>query len=241
MARSTTIFCILDALDECEPTDLDPFVRWIKSYLGRSTFSTTQTSAYIKFIVTIRDLPSIPENFSNSSKTDYTQTSIEDPKDSTALQKDIDKVMNDRFHQAVTGKELDNETQKIIRSALQKAGEGQRTYMWVNLMSQALEDKCRTAKKDWETLLSNPPKTVFDAYELVLKRVDARDHPLVRSMFHVMYCADRPFTLQEMSLAVHLRQTENAVSEKDVNPMSDQACRNWVIETCGFFRDGLQR
>jgi hypothetical protein len=98
----------------------------------------------------------------------------------------------------------------------------------------SIRGKQQNSQNGWETLLRDPPKTVFDAYEVLLKRVAASDHPLVRSMFHVMYCADRPFTLQEMNLAVHLRQTENAYSE-DVDKMSDEAFRDWIIESYGLF------
>ncbi|EED22491.1 ankyrin repeat domain protein, putative [Talaromyces stipitatus ATCC 10500] len=238
-SQPTTIFCLLDALDECEPTDLAQLIQWIGSYLDGSMqkgdMRKTKSNAYIKFIVTTRGLPSILEQFAEYPTT-YTQIAAEDSHTSRHIQQDIDAVMTDRFHQLVAAKKLDNETQKMIWNALERtSGGGQRTYMWVKLIFEALESNRRTAKKDWEALIKSPPKNVFEAYELLLNRVERSDYSRIRSMFHIIYCAERPFTVKEMNIAVHLHHVQNAYSVEEIDRMSDDDFRNWVTESCGFF------
>ena len=236
--ESGSVLCVLDALDECDPINLTELIQWIRSYIERSihgSLAAQNTSlTYLKFIVTTRGYPSILERFSDFPNR-YTHVSAEDQHNIFQIQEDIDSVVADRFHQLVTREKLDQSTQSMIWNTLQKTGSGQRTYLWVELIFKALYYNRRKTKRDWEKLIQTPPKDVFEAYSLLLSRVEDADYIRVRTMIHLIYCALRPFTVEEMNIAIHLRENHNVYFEHEIDRMSPGNFREWVIESCGFF------
>ncbi|KAK3369440.1 hypothetical protein B0T24DRAFT_708020 [Lasiosphaeria ovina] len=229
------VICVLDALDECEPEHLTPLVKWLFSPSSRPL---------VKFLVTARGLPRIREAF-NPFGGQFPHISAQDEERSKLLQDEIEGAMKTRFagfaskHPARLGK--DSRVRDNLLALLEKAGRGQRTYLWVKLVFEALDRATVNTQRQWEAIITHPPESIFDAYDSLFVFVNKADEARVRLLLHLIYASNarRPLTVGEANEAttIHLSEETTIRSQEDfeMDLMSDDDFQEWVIKSCGFF------
>ncbi|KAF6792671.1 ankyrin repeat protein, partial [Colletotrichum sojae] len=178
-------------------------------------------------------VPSAMESYGRSWKLAYVHATEDQ------IQKEIELVVDQKLAQLSAEKGLSNERQSLIREAFQNSGfqSEKRTYLWVSLVFEVLERNFDDRRSQWRKLINNPPKTVFSAYAKLLESVDQVDKSKVRVLLNLIIVAERPLTLQEMNVAIHVRERErNSIdSEADLDLMPEHSFRKWLIHACGFF------
>ncbi|KAK1764019.1 hypothetical protein QBC33DRAFT_211496 [Phialemonium atrogriseum] len=226
------VICVLDALDECDPSGCRSLLRLLKRSMLSSTSSIRQ--GRIKFLITTRGYPEILDEFQ-----DFESACIHLSGDSTGekqqIQREINLVLDHRLAKLSAKKRLSPDRRTLIREALRYPESEQRTYLWVSLVFDVLDRNFNDTQAGWEKLIKNPPTTVFRAYEKLLERVDPEDMERVKILFDLIIAAERPLTLSEVNIAIHVRDRIGAYSEAELDLAPNENFRKWLIHTCGFF------
>jgi hypothetical protein len=237
------VICVVDGLDECGRSELEWFVDWLKQYKSHEGIPS------IKFLVTTQGLPDILKMFKSSSGA-YRHISAEDESLSEMLQKEIEVVMKKRFDEFAKGVILESDAkggskkQASLWKSMGEASRGQRTYLWLKLVFDALY-RSKQTQKDWEAVVKSPPLTIVGAYDKLFKFVEDEDKDQVKVLLSLVYAssATRPLTISEANMATtihHKRLSEQAsiasedqLVEDEMEP--DAVFRERVIRQCGFF------
>jgi len=234
------VICVLDALDECDPEDLESLLKWLFSV--SSSPGSKSSAPAIKFLITSRGLPDILSKF-KPFEGSFLYISVQDQELDELLQREIEVVMKDKFLEFSKEVGLDKQPQKrdALWASLKEAGSGQRTYLWVHLVFQALHRTTVKTKAEWESIIKNPPVSIFTAYDKLFRLVKAKEQERVRILLHLVYASSRtrPLTIAEANIAttIHLSKNQSINSQEDLDSemMMDHHFREWVIQTCGFF------
>ncbi|KAH0436716.1 ankyrin repeat protein [Colletotrichum camelliae] len=223
--------CVLDALDECDPTERDGLIRSLKDYVIENHETTGA-----KFIVTTRGYPQIVNLFADFSSNKIHLDGDSD-EEKRQIQKEISIVMDHRLNKLeTTMPDIGPATLEIIRSGLIENGTEQRTYLWMHLMFDYIRKNRFCTREEWREIFRNPPDTVDRTYEGLLQSVTPQAKERVRTLLALILAAKRPLTVAELSTAVNCRINTLESRNFDLDDIPDeQEFGSWVRWECGSF------
>ncbi|KAJ5691582.1 hypothetical protein N7488_012317 [Penicillium malachiteum] len=220
------VVCVLDALDECADSDrtqrtqaLDRFYREAGSSKG-----------VLKFLVTNRPYFHIQREFQLLKNTLPTiHLSGEDGIEADDIEEEINLVIKKRVEETAAKLMLEEDEQSSLQEELFKIPN--RTYLWVTLIFDAIENGLKYTNKEMQETIKNLPKTVDEAYEQIASR--RPDEGEARKLLHIVVSASGPFTLQEMRVALGVRLGQRQSEELGLEP--EKRFATTVRSLCGLF------
>ncbi|RSL92212.1 hypothetical protein CEP52_013947 [Fusarium oligoseptatum] len=237
------IICVLDALDECDEVERQKFNQLLRKFFSRRAVYPPK----VKFLITTREDPEVLQEFRGFEST-YTISLSEESRMKEVnirgnvermrgvdLLPEINLVVDHRLGQLSANKVLDQGVLLLIRNALEEPSSEPRTYLWVSRVLDILDQNFDNTPGKWEKLARHTPKTVFQAYEGMLRGMAEEEVKRVTRLFHLIIAAVKPLTVHEMNVALHVRDRELAYSEDDLALPSDQNFQKWMASTCGGF------
>ena len=107
-------------------------------------------------------------------------------------------------------------------------------------MFDVIRDSLNSTKPSLQKLLEKLPRTIYEAYERILSRIQAADQvDKARRILQVVMAAIRPLTLQEMSIAYATNERhiskEDIASFDELNVDIEENFRYRVRNLCGLF------
>ncbi|KAH8895996.1 hypothetical protein GQ53DRAFT_838873 [Thozetella sp. PMI_491] len=214
------VLVVLDALDECNPKERERLLGWINILLSRP-----EKASGVKFLCTTRGYPRIADLF-DALGTSKVRLSGEDKINAGKIQKEIGLVVEHRLKElAKPPKSLVESQIQSIRNALGSNGQTQRTYLWVKLMFDALEEELDNAADDIATLVAKLPQTLSGVYETLLRRVKSDDFDAVQIVLRLVIAANRPLTLRELNTALKVRGKIGVKNEAALHLVPDDNFR----------------
>ena len=108
-------------------------------------------------------------------------------------------------------------------------------YLWAKLIFKVLEGAFPYNNDRWEDLVNDLLRTVSAAYAKLLKRVQPDHQECIMILLYIIIAAYRPLSLNEMNIALNVRNHPSEDSVKSLNMVSDKNFWNWIINTCSFF------
>ncbi|KAH8883016.1 ankyrin, partial [Thozetella sp. PMI_491] len=224
-----TIICVLDALDECDPSSLRRLLGQIDALYSSDALVRRR---HIRFLMTTRGYPRILQQI-RTMESPILQLAGEGKREMDDIQSEISLVVEHRLKALVRMKNLDEGSERVIRESISEKASSQRTYLWVKLVFEVLEANFDDDPEKWERLIANPPGTITEVYEELLGQVKKEDQTFVRTLVHLVFISERPLTLREMNIAIEAREY---IDEPDIPRLrSDESFRIRVIDACGFF------
>lgn len=198
-ARSSNtgeIVCILDALDECNKDSRRQLINQLKEFYTKQDQSRSHPSK-LKFLITSRPYDDLEASFRKfSGTTTYMRFDGDDRSDQ--IGREINLVIDARMHDI--GGDLADEDRRTISERL-KCMEN-RTYLWLHLTFDIIEQSPSeySRRSDMETLLSDLPSQVSEAYEKILSR--SKDSLQADMLLQIVLAAAEPLTLDEANVAL---------------------------------------
>ncbi|KAM6483960.1 ankyrin repeat-containing domain protein [Trichoderma sp. SZMC 28011] len=219
------IVCLLDAIDECEDSGRAQLARALQ------TLYRTGRSFNLKFLLTSRPYVNIRHGFRPPDVPELAVIHLSGESD-VEMEK-ISEEINTFIHARVqiVGEQLklrDDEQDLLLRKLMQVPN---RTYLWVYLTLDLIEQDLDLDTDRIVRTTSHLPNTVEEAYERILSR--SRDFEKAKKLLHIVVAAARPLTLNEMNLALTLRNDHRAYSDLDLK--SEERFREDVRDLCGLF------
>jgi ankyrin repeat protein len=221
------ITCILDALDECEEVERIKLIESLREFYSGPKKSNTR----LKFLVTSRPYYDIERGF--RSLTDNMPTiRLDGDGETEAITKEIDLVIIAEIPKIARDLCLDSSAQESLQQHLLRISN--RTYLWLHMIFGVIRKSLgATTAKKLGKLVDELPKTVSEAYEAILKKIDDEYRELAMKLLHIIVVADRPLSLKEMNVALSIK--EDTRSYEDLDLENDDSFRKTVRNLCGLF------
>ncbi|KAK1775475.1 ankyrin repeat-containing domain protein [Copromyces sp. CBS 386.78] len=215
------ITVVMDALDECDPSDLEHF---LIPYLRKSMAKSVNA----KFLFTTRPYKSITSQFGRlkDSVPSYVRILGEDQCED--ISKEVNLVIEHRVEEFAKENEIHIDLKRKLRNMLLAIEH--RTYLWVALLFDDLRYQSLKKTTDGiEAAIRTLPTTVNEAYEKLLSR--STEHSTVRRALSFIIAAERPLTVAEMKVALNVRA---GILPKDDHESEDDF-RGRLRQLCGLF------
>ena len=190
-----------------------------------------ESSSKLKFLVTSRPYDNLEERFQRLSNVS-TYMHLDGDEKSHMIRQEINLVIDAKIPH-ITGGFNDGDRERIINRL---KGMDNRTYLWLFLTIDIIErSPSRFRRKtDIETLLSNLPLKISDAYERILGR--SEDEEKARILLEFIVAATRPLSLQEANMALTIAtQGESCRSQRALDLWPPKSFTTTVRNMCGLF------
>ena len=221
------IICILDALDECQPTERQQLLNaLIEFYSAPDSRSNADTR--LKFLITSRPDLSIENRLARLSKS-VSLVHFDADKELNSISQDIDRFIEDQV--PLVAHRLDEPSQERVMAHLK--GMGHRTYLWLHLTFKEIADSAvaGTTEKELRRFISTLPKSVDKAYENILNR--SKEPDIARKLLQCVLVARKALTVKELNVAFGVWHDRTSYSTLDLEP--GDSFRSTLKQICGNF------
>ncbi|KAK6835207.1 hypothetical protein RU639_002115 [Aspergillus parasiticus] len=226
-SRAGEIICILDALDECQDGDRNQLISAVTHfYLG------PHKNSNLKILMTSRPYDHIRRGFWKLEKELPTiHLSGDSEEEVKYISREIDLVIAKRVNDISDQRSLEKDERDML--AQQLTAVENRTYLWVSLTLDVLENIPIFTKGNIRRVMQDLPTTVDSAYEKILNR--SSDKNKARVLLHIITAAMRPLSLDELSLALAVSADHKSLTaiRDDVEPKD--RFRKTMRDLCGLF------
>ncbi|GLA37685.1 nuclear factor NF-kappa-B p100 subunit [Aspergillus niger] len=221
------IICILDALDECR--DRDELIGAVTMF-----YQGLHKDRKLKFLMTSRPYPHIERLFWKlRTKLPTIHLSGDSDEEVQKISREIGLVISKRVSDIGKQRSLEEDERNLLEQQLTAVEN--RTYLWVSLTLNVLENMPGFTKGSIRRVIQHLPTTVESAYERTLDR--SSDKKKAKVLLHIITAAVRPFSLEELSLAwaiyINLDDTTLAAISDDLEPK--ERFRETLRDLCGLF------
>ncbi|GLB05782.1 nuclear factor NF-kappa-B p100 subunit [Aspergillus tubingensis] len=225
-ATAGEIICILDALDECR--DRDELIEAVNMF-----YQGHYKDRKLKFLITSRPYPHIEHLFRElETEIPIIHLSGNGEEEVQQVSREIDLVISNRVSDIGKQRSLEQDDCDILEQQLTAVEN--RTYLWVSLALDVLENMPDFIKGNIRQVVQHLPVTVYSAYERILDRSFDMEKAKV---LHMITAAVRPFSLEELSLAwaIHSNPDDTTLSSisDDIEPK--ERFRKTLRDLCGLF------
>ncbi|KAJ4388409.1 hypothetical protein N0V85_007582 [Neurospora sp. IMI 360204] len=216
-----SIIVVMDALDECDPSDL-------KKSLVPDLEKNMAKSVNTKFLFTTRPYDSITLQFGCLEDVVPSYVRILGEDQCEEISKEVNLVIEHRVKEFSKRKKLNVELERKLRDMLLKIEH--RTYLWVALLFDDLQDQSLKKTADGiESAIKTLPTSVNEAYEKLLSR--STEHSTVRRTLCLILGALRPLSVSEIRTALNARAGISLRSDHE----SDNDFKDRLRQFCGLF------
>ncbi|KAF3071433.1 hypothetical protein CFAM422_006202 [Trichoderma lentiforme] len=195
-AFSRTI-CVLDALDECRPSDQAKLIKLLTNFYTQSQSLTRPN--WIKFLVTSRPYLEIQEGFYSATKL-FPRIHIRGEEENEQIHDEINLIVKLRVREL--GQIEGVETQMLQRIEKQLLQMEHRTCLWLQLAMDDIRIMLRDSLRPEEEMIRLIPSSVDAAYEKILNRAPPARQLEVKMILQIIVGARRPLKIEEMAAAL---------------------------------------
>lgn len=229
-SKAGGIICVLDALDESEEKSRHQLIDKLVQFFSHEQ-NCQNPLLKLKFLVTSRPYDDLELKFERLSGVS-TYMRFDGDEKSERIGQEINLVIDSEIENIMGG--FDHEERKRICSRLKKMEN--RTYLWLFLTFDIIKNSPSNfrRKSDIESLLSNLPAKISDAYDRILKR--STDEAKARILLELILAAERPFSLEEANMALAIAtRTSSCRSQRDLELWPVETFGSTVRNWCGLF------
>ncbi|RFN54384.1 hypothetical protein FIE12Z_1511 [Fusarium flagelliforme] len=203
-----TIYCVVDALDECEHDSLNLLLTKFEQLSN----SVNGTTSKVKLVCLSRRFPErIPESLDLFIKIELDMM--------PAGKADVERFIAQRVSTLSRKKKFGPKMETRIQEVFQNKSEG--TFLWVSFMAQDLENKNLL---EIEASLDSLPAGLDAIYDRILSEIDLTKRNTIDKMLDWILVATRPLRIPELCDAASIESTELLTCE--------EVCLE-LIKSCG--------
>ncbi|GKZ80876.1 hypothetical protein AnigIFM56816_005385 [Aspergillus niger] len=188
----------------------------------------------LKFLMTSRPYPHIERLFWKlRTNLPTIHLSGDGEEEGQKISREIGLVISKRVSDIGKQRSLEEDERNLLEQQLTAVEN--RTYLWVSLTLDVLENMPGFTKGNIRRVIQHLPTTVESAYERILDR--SSDKKKAKVLLHIITAAARPFSLEELSLAwaiyINLDDTTLTAISDDLEPK--KRFRETLRDLCGLF------
>jgi len=224
------VICVLDALDECEQNARKQLMAKLVDFFSRME-PQKKSSFVLKFLITSRPYDHVEQEFQRLSGAG-TFLHFDGDDKSQRIGQEINLVIDAKIP-SIAGDFSERDRQRISQR-LKKMDN--RTYLWLFLTIDIIVGSQSNFRKvsSIESLLSDLPLEITDAYERILNR--SSDKIRARILLQLIVAARRPLSLEECNVALTLATQEgDCISHKALDLWPLPSFKSTIQNICGLF------
>ncbi|KAF3801897.1 Vegetative incompatibility protein HET-E-1 [Colletotrichum gloeosporioides] len=223
--RKFQLLCVLDALDECQEADRRELVAALSKF-----YMNPPDQFALKFIVTSRPYIQIERGF-RQLETSWPTIHLrgEDDSQATKIAREIDIFTRSRVRQISVSLGLGEDETKFLETEVMRTEN--RTYLWVKLALDVVENILSFTKDNVEEILGSIPEGLDRLYERILNR--SYDVVMARKLLHIVIAASEPMTLKQMAMALAVSEKHQKLGDIQLEPLD--RFKDTLRATCGLF------
>ncbi|KAJ9483560.1 hypothetical protein VN97_g9836 [Penicillium thymicola] len=223
---SNEIICVVDALDECQEDERKQLMEAITDLYPRK-----KDNQKLKFLLTSRPYDRIREDFRElQDQMPTIHLSGDGEVESKAISREIALVIAKRVGDISIRKHLEQHEQQFLLEKLTEIKS--RTYLWVALTLDYIQALDGFSKGNVRETLHNIPRTVYDAYDKILTK--SKDHSKARRLLHIVLAAERPLSVEELSLAMALKREDQSLDDIQESMEPANRFKSTLRNICGL-------
>lgn len=202
------VYCVLDALDECDEESLSTLLFKIKTLFDPSR--DNEERKCLRLVIASREHPlSLTQNLSA-----FPRISLDD------LDHDIQLYIAEKVDHLARVKNIQGSPlQHRIETALREGAGG--TFLWVSYVAQDLEQK---TLDEIDTAVNQLPRGLYAIYDRIISKIENETRGGIVEMLRWILLAARPLTISELCDAIDVKPTDFLTRE--------QVCLGYV-QSCG--------
>lgn len=230
---SSSIICVIDALDECRPRDQAKLIKLLTNFYTRSQL--LKRPNWIKFLVTSRPYLEIQEGFHSATKL-FPRIHIRGEEENEQIHDEINLIVKLRVRELGQIEGLGTQTlQRIEKQLLQME---HRTCLWLQLAMDDIHIMFRDSFRPEEEMIQLIPSSVDAAYEKILSRAPPARQPEVKTILQIIVGARRPLHIEEMAVALgvglEIANSEDLRSAA-ISKLKAEGLAEKIRHLCGLF------
>ncbi|GKZ63035.1 hypothetical protein AnigIFM49718_010766 [Aspergillus niger] len=221
------VICVLDALDECQ--DWGQLIEAVNKF-----YQESYTNRKLKFLMTSRPYPHIERLFRKlEANLPTIHLSGDGEEEVQQISREIGRVIRKRVSDLGEQRSLEEDECNFLEQQLTAVGN--RTYLWISLTLDVLENMPGFTKGNIRRAIQHLPTTLDSAYERILDR--SMNKKKARILLHLITAAVRPFSLEELSLAwaIYINRDDMALTTIIDDVESKERFRETLRDLCGLF------
>ena len=200
-----TVYCVVDAINECERKSREILLQVVTSYFGKTTIG----GGHLKLLMTSRPEVSVIEELAGlASRRLRTEDEIEN----------IDRDVRTAVRYGLAKYAETSDCSESFREQLERIllANADKTFLWVSLIIQTLINEAGESEESLMKMVEVFPPKLDETYEAILNRVPPPQRLKTKKILSAIVSSLRPLTVKElnMSLAVH----PGDLSESRVQP-----------------------
>jgi ankyrin repeat domain-containing protein 50 len=210
--RCGSTLIILDGIDECETKSRRKLLNHIKTLL--ETSSKTGANV-IKFIVTSR--PSVFE--SDVVAEHIADYSLFIDKGQAGYLSDLKIFVQQRVDEISHQRRFSPDLKNFMETKLLKdAGE---TFLWAQMVLDALENSVVGSKKDFQQMLSKIPRDLGETYLGFVRGIPTDNQDTALKLLLLLLSSSRPLSMEELNISSTLEQSHRSTDQVDEDAQVD--------------------
>ena len=218
--RTGPVILVLDALDECAEPEFENLLQNIEGQ-----FSGQQPGfGKLKYLLTSRPYEQIVSKF-HSLLDAFPYVRIPGEDQSEEIGREVNHVIKYKVDKLAKEQRLSPAVKAHLEKKLLSIEH--RTYLWVYLVFEHLEDGFKHTEKGIEAAIDTLPENVSQAYQQILSK--SKNTAMVRKALGIVLAAREPFTLAEMNVAVNIELSQ------DLDLEDEETFKSHLRSWCGLF------
>ena len=222
------IICLLDALDECEDQERSLLAQKLCQLYG------TERKFNLKFLITSRPYGGIRYGFQplDIPELPMVHLSGESEVEIEKISQEINVLIEAKVQDIGARLRLTDDEQVLLLRQLMRVPH--RTYLWVHLTLDLIENDIYIDKSGIVKATSQLPQSVHEAYDRILSK--SHNPKEAKRILHITLAAARPLTLSEMNVALVLQKSHRSYDNLDLlDPTSEDRFCERLRNFCGLF------
>ena len=219
--------CLIDALDECDETSRFELIDRLKEMY--SAEGTSEPASSLKILVTSRPYEEIDRRFRTLTNI-FPTIRLKGEEESKIISQEINLVTEDVVPRIALELNLPGNVEKTLVDRLLSIPN--RTYLWLHLiLDEVRKSLGASTPQRMLKIVETLPETVDAAYDAILDR--STDATLARRLLHILVCATRDLSLDELNVALHIKHGMRNIEELDLE--ANEYFQITVRNLCGLF------
>lgn len=226
VSSGVEIYCIVDALDECEDKSQEILLQQIRLLFGRETDTNLATSS-LHFLIISRSHSEIRDHLSVFRCIDLGSCN--------EITDDLRTMIQDKVQDLARRKSYSESVARRVSRLLEAKADG--TFLWVGIACKELEKvDSRNAVEKLEARPSGLYPLYQDLLSEAIKRSNPDDYPRLKQLLVVVTFALQPLTIAEIAEACRLYLDEDLSSRLQFTREIIDLCRSLVVVDNGLVR-----
>ncbi|KAK7408618.1 hypothetical protein QQX98_009220 [Neonectria punicea] len=190
--KGTSIYVVIDALDECETSSRHYLTSAIKDLIDNP--SRDDSSKNVKFFFTSRPMLDLAEGFRGAMRH---LLPIDDAE--SGYVDDLQQFIHQRVDEiALKHRCSDHTKSHLLETLLSRAD---RTFLWIHMVLSSLEESFLSSVSDLDIIISTLPPSLESTYSSFLAKIPKSNQAIAHRLLSLMLASSRPLHLDEMNCA----------------------------------------